>query len=210
MTLGQTAAFQELFPDDMIRTILQLIQVAWKKAKLNDQRANENNLTKSLLSAVRVEKRKKNLPFQVFREVWIDDADDPSFRIDLSFTYGANEDVYFGVEAKRLNVQGADGRVRTGAQDYCDEGILRFVESEYAKGLPVGAMLGYVMDGKCDVAMHAIESVLCANTSRFCVGASPCLQGSSLLSKCKEAKQTNHVIGDRPFVLHHLFVPLAA
>ena len=66
-----------------------------------------------------------------------------------------DRDTYLAYECKRLNVRREDGR-RSLSTEYVKEGLLRFVESQYSENLPIGCMLGYVLDGDLD---HAASSV---------------------------------------------------
>ena len=68
-------------------------------------------------------------------------------RIDLAVVIDQERDTYIAYECKKLNVQGADGVRRSQAGAYVRDGMMRFVTEQYGGGLPVGCMLGYVMDG---------------------------------------------------------------
>ena len=75
--------------------------------------------------------------------------------VDVAVFLTQDHDAYLAYECKRLNVHRADGR-RTLATEYVKCGVARFVRGQYSRELPVGCMLGYVLDG--DVA-HAVSSV---------------------------------------------------
>ena len=66
-----------------------------------------------------------------------------------------DRDTYLAYECKCLNVVRADGR-RSLATEYVMDGLCRYIRGQYSENLPVGCMLGYVLDG--DVA-HAASSV---------------------------------------------------
>ena len=68
-------------------------------------------------------------------------------RIDLVVVIDQEHDTYLAYECKKLNVLGADGARRSQAGAYVRDGMMRFATEEYGKDLPVGCMLGYVMDG---------------------------------------------------------------
>lgn len=40
---------------------------------------------------------------------------------------------------------------------------MRFVTEEYAEGLPVGCMLGYVMDGDLPYGLQLVQAAIAAN-----------------------------------------------
>ena len=68
-------------------------------------------------------------------------------RVDLAAVVDQDGTTHIAYECKRLNVRGADGARRSQARGYVRDGMMRFVTGDYASGLPVGCMLGYVMDG---------------------------------------------------------------
>ena len=76
-------------------------------------------------------------------------------RIDVAVFLNQDRDRYLAYECKRLNDVREDGR-RSLAGEYVMEGLSRFVAERYSENLPVGCMLGYVLDG--DVA-YAASSV---------------------------------------------------
>ena len=76
-------------------------------------------------------------------------------RIDVAVLLDPLAEGYLAYECKRLNVVRNDGR-RSLATEYVLDGLARFITGQYAEDLPVGCMLGYVLDG--DVA-HAASSV---------------------------------------------------
>ena len=73
-------------------------------------------------------------------------------RIDVAVLLDPAAEEYLAYECKRLNDVREDGR-RSLAGEYVTEGLSRFVAEQYSENLPVGCMLGYVLDG--DVAYAA-------------------------------------------------------
>jgi hypothetical protein len=82
-------------------------------------------------------------------------------KIDIAVLIDWERDRYLAYECKRLNVIGAGGRCSL-ATAYVTKGMMRFITEQYAERLPVGCMLGYVLDGDVEFAMtqlkHAIDS----------------------------------------------------
>jgi hypothetical protein len=69
-------------------------------------------------------------------------------KIDIAIVLDQERERYLAYECKRLNV--INGGTRSSlATPYVKEGMMRFLTEQYAAGLPVGCMLGYVMD--CDL-----------------------------------------------------------
>ena len=80
-------------------------------------------------------------------------------RVDIAVIVGHDRAAYLAYECKRLNVTGADGARRSQAGAYVGEkGMMRYVTEKYAEGLPVGCMMGYVMDGDLDFAFLRIRA----------------------------------------------------
>ena len=78
--------------------------------------------------------------------------------VDMAVLLDQRRDRYLAYECKRLNVP-RNGGTRSLATEYVTEGLCRFVTGKYADGLPVGCMLGYVLDGD---AAGARDKVLAA------------------------------------------------
>lgn len=82
-----------------------------------------------------------------------------SSNIDFVLTVGDDEDVYLACECKRLNVSYKTG-VRGLVGEYVDEGLMRFVSGQYANGLPLAMMLGYVMNARIDHARRGLRRAM--------------------------------------------------
>ena len=68
---------------------------------------------------------------------------------------------YLAYECKRLNELRDDGR-RSLAGEYVREGLSRFVDEQYSENLPVGCMLGYVLDGDVPYAASSVREKIIA------------------------------------------------
>jgi hypothetical protein len=78
-------------------------------------------------------------------------------KIDMAIILDGERTRYLAYECKRLNVTTSSGK-QTLANRYVKEGLIRFVTEQYAEALPVGAMLGYVLDGNADAAMTSVHA----------------------------------------------------
>lgn len=66
--------------------------------------------------------------------------------VDVAVLFDWEREQYLAYECKRLNV--VNGRSRHSlASVYVTQGMMRFLTEQYAEQLPVGCMLGYVLDG---------------------------------------------------------------
>jgi hypothetical protein len=62
-------------------------------------------------------------------------------------------------ECKRLNVFSGGSRSSL-ATVYVTQGMMRFMTEQYAEGLRIGCMLGYVIDGDISFALSQLESAI--------------------------------------------------
>ena len=82
--------------------------------------------------------------------------------IDMAVILDRDREKYLAYECKRLNVV-RNGKKITQATLYVTDGIIRFVEERYAENLPVGCMLGYVLDGDVSSACSKIQNAIVTN-----------------------------------------------
>lgn len=172
---------------------------------------NENPISKKLYRAILKEKKAVgNFPFQVWPEMTLLEEDqvgdeEEEFRIDLMFTYGNDEHVYLGFEAKRLNLVTKKG-VKADAPHYTQKGMRRFIDCQYAAGLPMGGMIAYVMDGDCIGARTSLEKRLAVDAVDLGLGNPPHLTRSSLFPACNEVLETRHLVTGITFLVHHVIL----
>ena len=79
--------------------------------------------------------------------------------VDMAIILDQDRDTYLAYECKRLNELRDDGR-RSLAGRYVTEGLSRFVEGQYSDNLPVGCMLGYVLDGDVQYAAARVRAAI--------------------------------------------------
>lgn len=82
--------------------------------------------------------------------------------VDLGVILDQQRERYLAYECKRLNVV-YNGRRQSLAGPYVSQGLLRFITEQYADGLPVGGMLGYVLDGDCAFALSSVHASITSN-----------------------------------------------
>src|SRR4051812_47614527 len=95
-------------------------------------------------------------------EPWGIDANGAKFskgQIDIGILLEQDRDRYLAYECKRLNVVNAGTRSSL-ATRYVTDGMMRFLTEQYAAGLPVGCMLGYVMDGDLPFALKQVSKAI--------------------------------------------------
>ena len=86
--------------------------------------------------------------------------------IDMAVLLDQDRDCYLAYECKRLNVQRKDG-TRSLATEYVTQGVCRFLTEQYAAGLPVGCMLGYVLDGDAPAASTKVLAAIAAQQTKI-------------------------------------------
>jgi hypothetical protein len=79
---------------------------------------------------------------------------------------------YLAYECKRLNVV-SNGKKSSLATPYVADGLSRFISEQYAEKLPVGCMLGYVLDGDLSGAQSKIYAAINTKKSHIGLKASP-------------------------------------
>ena len=87
-------------------------------------------------------------------------------KIDMAVRWNNDREKYLAYECKRLNV------VRNCIRDpqstqYVMNGLLRFITGQYAKNLPVGCMLGYVLDGDVEFADSRVREAITAKKDKI-------------------------------------------
>ncbi|MCY3940650.1 MAG: hypothetical protein OXG29_06155 [Gammaproteobacteria bacterium] len=80
-------------------------------------------------------------------------------KIDMALLLDQERERYLAYECKRLNVV-RNGTTRSLATPYVLEGMLRFITQQYAANLPVGCMLGYVLDGNVNTARTKVQAAI--------------------------------------------------
>jgi hypothetical protein len=93
-------------------------------------------------------------------------------KIDIAILVDQERERYLAYECKRLNVIHSGARASL-ATRYVNDGMMRFLTEQYAEGLPVGCMLGYVMDGDLAFALTQISGAIAAQRTPLGLVAGP-------------------------------------
>ena len=80
-------------------------------------------------------------------------------KIDMALLLDQERERYLAYECKRLNVV-RNGTTRSLATPYVLEGMFRFITAQYAANLPMGCMLGYVLDGNVNTARTKVRTAI--------------------------------------------------
>lgn len=203
---GDPSGWQGTFPDGLVPKILDLILEAWGCFPQPSNEELEPRITRRFRHHLIKAKKGTRLPFRISREACIDDAQtgEELGRIDIEFSCGYDEGVYFAVECKKLNIY-RKGRRYSQARGYIMDGLMRFVDGRYAGGLDKGAMLGYVMDGRVDQALTSVNALVRSNWVMLQMAQQTGLLPSSLLPANASVRETAHHLGGRHLTIHHVF-----
>lgn len=207
---GNAKGFEDFFPENLIPKIIQLVLDCWAKIATPLPSDREEKITRRLCAKIRNEKRHtEDLPFRadVESSEMTPDTGEEIGRVDLRFSHGYNEDVYFAFECKRLRYPDKQGGVIPNTGEYTGtNGMMRFISGKYAKGLRAGGMLGYVMDGNLQNAVNDIEKQIKKKAPVLKIKGG--LSASSLFPSKKNARETQHNLTGRDFEIHHVFLTL--
>ena len=200
---------RELFPTGFAGEVMHLICETWNSFSLGSSITKETPIT------------------ALFREALIDAYDaagrnwfitvedpivDPTFgseegRNDLNFYPAAHrkQKVFFTVECKRLRVRRPSRLVHL-ANEYVDQGMQRFVDEKYSKGLPCGGMIGYVMDGNVDEAFKRVCIEIGRRIKKLKMRTChPMQKPSKTIPTHTPSADSFHFRSDGMFALHHAF-----
>ena len=125
-------------------------------------------------------------------------------QIDIAVLVTKRRETYLAYECKRLNVITRNGHRRALATEYVTKGIMRFIREQYSENLPVGCMLGYVMDGDLRFAYAKIEATIAAK--RQDLGLEGPLEAESSIAPAQRFV-TKHARDGKRIEMHHALLP---
>ena len=208
--VGPSDHFSPLFPDEFLEDIVGRVFVAWDRIPKPITEVLEIRITKLLRHQYAYDPIIKQLPFQVRRELPIDDpaTGDELGRIDLCLLHGNDESVYFAFECKRLNVTFPSGKYASLAAAYVGpKGIGCFVSQKYAAGQRHGGMIGYVFNGNMDAARTAINEQLAKPTTNLSL-ISDRLVACGIAPTNDQLGETQHDIEGSTLAIYHLLLSI--
>lgn len=212
MTVGDTSSWDDLFPQNLIPTILAYVITAWEQMPKPGLSDKEDDISDKLYRALLKAPGRSDLPFHIYREDLEFDTDlaKETGRKDIVFysLWVLEQEIYFCFEAKRLNAV-ISGVRRSLSNEYVKEGMQRFVDAKYAHFVRHGAMLAYVLDGDTDRAIQNVENSIRKHLSELRMDKNGGLAASTIRPDDRRTKETLHYRAhDRGtvFRIHHLFL----
>ena len=171
------------------------------------RQVREDPITRSLIMYLRSDPIIRDSPIHIEsqRELLSDDLQDnpnPIGYLDICVLFLTGSDkLYLAMECKRLNVRQAKNRTATQASEYVTKGMMRFMSGQYSPTWPLGAMLGYVMDGNMQTAYIAIRHQIDQHAQQL-------LYDPALFRDVKRPEHfsTAHQRPDIPIELRHLLL----
>jgi len=205
---GDIDLWAKNFPSEYIPAVIRLILNSWQTFKFACDLL-EVPMTRSFCAHLR---SNKNHLLDFFRIDWesneIDNRGNITGRIDLKFSQGLDEKVYFSIECKRLRAIFPSG-FDSLASKYVTDGMSRYFNGQYAKGLDRGGMLGYVMDGNCNEAVEDVQKAIEKRRLNLYMEEKETLKASSCIAS-KQVKETLHRYGPtNRFIIYHVFLPMS-
>jgi len=208
MTAGDPAYWDDFFQQNLIPVVLAHIVATWERMRKPAPGELEDKITLRLYSALVNRKDRSRHPFLIrYEDVEVDtDLAKETGRKDIVVFPGTLEEIYFCLEAKRLNAV-VSGRKKALADEYVKAGMQRFVDAKYAKSVRHGAMLGYVLDGRTDRAIKNVEANIRARFQQLRMDPPGRLPPSTVMEH-PLVKETLHRRSHEttPFHIHHLFM----
>ena len=113
---------------------------------------------------------------------------------------------YLAYECKRLNHVREDGRRRSLAGEYVTDGLSRFVTEQYSENLPVGCMLGYVLDGDVAYAASSVRKKITACRRKIALIGQP--KDEAAVGVATRFSSRHRRQGDGEIEVRHALLPM--
>ena len=192
-----------LFPAGFEGEVLHLVIDVWSALELPRNARLEPRITKLLARALR--KRFNDEQRDGFVTVEDPDSDEDGkeiSRTDIRVFPPKQHLAAFVLESKRLNTPKSNASVYVGAS-----GMMCFITGKYSRGLPCGAMLGYVMDADVPRAHAAVCKAVLEKRTPLRLARDGEYQLSPVLPGQKMNGETRHILTDGRFTIYHLLLP---
>lgn len=213
MVLGDAKMWRSRFQTVDTRILQRMIHVWPAVQKVLDTQPDEDTITLNLVEAL--------FKDDVIRRIccWIEFQFEPAGyleegaayskgKIDIAFFLDFERSRYLAYECKRLNVRN-NGKRSSLATPYVKEGVMRFISEQYAERLPVGCMLGYVIDGDVAFARKRVRGAIIAEKKIICLDSGPDL--TTTLSSVERFSTThNRLVTKSQIEIRHALIPFAS
>lgn len=209
MIAGDPTDWDDFFQQSLIPAVLSLVISAWSRMEKPEQTAHEDDISVKLYTALITGKDRSRHAFLIrYQDVEVDtDLTKVTGKKDIVVFPSTLEEVYFCLEAKRLNAL-VSGMRRSLADAYVREGMQRFVDGKYSRFIRHGGMLGYVLDGQINRAIRNVEINIQTHARELGMTLPGRFLPSSVRPNDSFAKETHHRRSHETAVchIHHLFM----
>jgi len=205
---GNLDLFSAQFPASLVPRVMQLVLDSW--AEFKTSQTEETQITLEFFVLLNQNQEFSRLPFLIDPEIILPTGigTEQIGRLDLRFTHGQLRKVYFSIECKRLRVTFPSGKFESLAGEYVAEGMCRYFNGQYARGLDKGGMLAYVMDGDIANAIENIRTAVESRRTHLNMDTNSTICACSVLSH-DYIKETSHNYGPKDrFKIFHIFLPM--
>ncbi len=217
-TVGRASDVLPNGDSDFEKACLWVMTEAFKHMKRDkhyDLTWKETRFSAHLIGYMRKIKVNKDIPLHIepeshlYQQEILDGTEDPDTapRIDIKVMGGwAQEDVYYGIEAKIL-VE-TDWRTRR-AYDlrarYVDTGIDNFINGKYSFKMPSGCIVGYIVQGSASEIATKINNLL-SHRGRD----NELITNRHSINGCPDCYHSEHIriTDDKKIELYHIFLTL--
>jgi hypothetical protein len=208
MVVGDPADWKTRFITFDERVLVRILAIWPKCIALLPGQPEEDDITINLVDLLWKDSVVRRMCYYVeyHFEPWGIDANGAKFskgQIDIGVLLEQDRDYYLAYECKRLNVVNGGARASL-ATRYVNQGMMRFMTEQYAERLPVGCMLGYVMDGDLPFALAQVSKSIADNKVPLSLITGPAA-GAAVAGT--ERFQTGHQRNTDPIELRHLLLP---
>ena len=193
-----------LFPAGFEGEVLHLVIEVWATLELPRNARLEPRITKLLAKALRQRFNKEQRDgFVTVEDPDSDDDGKEISRTDIRVFPPKQHLGAFVLESKRLNTPKSNASEYVGAG-----GMMCFISGKYSRGLPCGAMLGYVMDADVRRAHAAVCAAVKDKRSALLLAKDGDYQPSPALESHIWHGETRHLLSDGRFAIYHLLLPV--
>ena len=207
-TSGASNLWADTFPVSLLPRLFDLIIESWKGFTQPAPFDLEVPITQKF--CVHLESN-RDRSVHLFRIDWdsnvLDETATNRGRIDIRVTHGYVAKEYFSFECKLLNKTDNKGKWSSLAGEYVDNGVMRYINEQYSGGNN-GGMIGYVMDGDTVKAIKCVNDAIEKRKEKLCINHKAQLRRSSIRPKCHQTKETEHLMNNESFTVHHIFLPI--
>jgi len=195
---------------DLLPVILDLIVDSWRTfAPPIKPKIDEDHINRRFCVHLRNHKDRSMHLFKIWSQLELLSREGILIgKPDLIFSaFNDDEEQFFACECKLLNKTDKRGVWSSLAGKYVDEGMMRYVSGQYSGG-DNGGMIGYVMDGDTVKAVKCVNDAIEKRKEKLCINHKAQLRRSSIRPKCHQTKETEHLMKNGSFTVHHIFLPI--